>query len=117
MLNEPMIDSPEIEKHAAYCVIILRSPRSTWQRRVLQFMTAVLSFSIYTMGTVILASMTLFEAADAVRVVAVVAATAGFGRVVGYWALSSNRTGKKAILVDVPAEHIQKLSDMITEEF
>ena len=115
-LNEPMIDSSEMEEHPEYCVIILRSPHSTWQRRILQFMTAVFSFSIYTFGTVILASMTMFEAADAVRVVVVVAITAGFGRVVGYWALSSIRSGKKAILVDVPTEHIGKLFEMISEE-
>lgn len=112
-----MIESPEIGKQADSCVIILRSPRSTWQRRVLQFITAVFSFSIYTFGTVVLASMTMFEAADAVRVVVVVAVTAGFGRVVGYWALSSIRSGKKAILVDVPAEHIEELSEMISDQF
>lgn len=61
--------------------------------------------------------MTLFEAADALRVVVVVSVNAGIGRVVGYWAISSLRKGKKAILVDVPAAHIDKLSAMIDEEF
>ena len=116
-LSEPMIESPEIDNQGANIVIVLRCPRSTWQRRLLQMFTAVLSCSIYTFGTIVLASITLFEAADALRVVVVVAVNAGFGRMVGYWALSSIRKGKKAILIDVPAAHIEKLSEMIHEEF
>ena len=110
-----MIKSPAIEGQAENGVLVLRCPHSTRLRRVLQFSTAVVSFSIDTFGTVILASMIMFEAADAVRVVVVV--NAGFGRLVGYWILSSTRSGKKAILVDVPATHIEKLSEMILEEF
>ena len=116
-LTEPMIDSPEVEDEIGNVTIVLRCLRSTWQRRALQFFIAVASFSFYTFGTVVLASMTLFEAADALRIVVVVSVNAGVGRVVGYWAISSLRKGKKAILVDVPAIHIDILSEMINEEF
>lgn len=112
-----MMAPSEDEGQAEKCVIILRCPRETWPRRVLQLFTAILSFSIYTFGTTILASMTIFEAADALRVVVVVSVNAGFGRLVGYWALSSIRRGKKAILVDVPAAHMETLAEMISEEF
>ena len=116
-LTEPTIDSPKTENQAGYVVIVLRCLRSSWQRRALQLVTAVLSFSIYTFGTTVLASMTLFEAADALRVVVIVSVNAGLGRVVGYWAISSIRKGKKAILIDVSAAHIDRLSEIIGEEF
>ena len=116
-LSEPMIAPAREEGQAEKCVIILRCPRESWRSYVLQLFTAVISFSIFTFGTTILASMTMFEAADALRVVVVVAVNAGFGRLVGYWALSSIRAGKKAILVDVPAACMEDLSELISEEF
>lgn len=116
-LNEPTRNSADMEIQIENVVIILRCPRSTWRRLALQTFTAVLSYGIYTFGTVILASITLFEAADALRVVVVVAVNAGFGRMVGYWAISSFRKGKKAILVDVSAAHIERVSEIISEEF
>ena len=109
-------DPAETDIHVNRVAIVLRCSRSGWQRRALQFSTAVLSFALYTFGTVVLASMTLFEAADALRVVVVVAVNAGFGRVVAYWTLSSLRKGKKAILVDISATHIDKLSDIIDDQ-
>ena len=115
-LTEPMLEAPEVESEIGNVIIVLRCLRSTWPRRALQFTIAVFSFAIYTYGTVVLASMTLFEAADAIRVVVVVSINAGVGRVVGHWAISL-RKGKKAILVDVPAAHIDKLSEMISEQF
>lgn len=116
-LNEPLTNSIEVESLVENVAIVLRCPRSGWQRRAMQFSTAVLSFSFYTFGTIVLASITLFEAADALRVVVVVAVNAGFGRVVGHWTISSIRKGKKVILVDVSATHIEKLSEIVTEEF
>ena len=115
-LTEPMIDSPEVEDEIGNVTIVLRCLRSTRLRRALQLVIAVFSFAFYTFGTVVLASITLFEAADALRVVVVVCINAGIGRVVGYWAISL-RKGKKAILFDVPAAHIGKISEMINENF
>lgn len=112
----PFSDPAETDIHVENVAIVLRCSRSGWQRRALQFSTAVLSFALYTFGTVVLASMTLFEAADALRVVVVVAVNAGFGRVVAYWTLSSLRKGKKAILVDIPAAHIDSLAGIIDNE-
>ena len=74
-----MIVSPEIENQMENVVIALRCLRSTWQRDALQFFTAVLSYSVYIFGTIVLASMTLFEAADALRAVVAVSVNAGFG--------------------------------------
>ena len=107
----------KVESQTQNTTIVLRCQRSGWQRRALQFFTVVLSFSIYTFGTTVLASMTLFEAADALRVIIVTTINAGFGRVVGYWAISSIRRGKKAVLVDVPAAHIEEISQSVMNDF
>ena len=115
-LDAPFSNPAEIDSHIDNVVIVLRCSRSGWRRRALKFSTAVFSFTFYTYGTVVLASMTLFEAADALRVVVVVAINAGFGRVVAYWTLSSLRKGKKSILVDVSAAHIDRLFNMIRED-
>lgn len=92
-------------------VIIFRSPHSSWTSQILQFFTAVINYSLYAFGTVVLASMTMFPASDAVRVMVVVCANAGFGRVVGYWAGSRFKSGKETILIDVLAGHLEELSD------
>ncbi len=113
-LNEPRIDSPEIENQFEDAIIVLHCLRSTWQRRALHFFTAVLSHGIYTFGTIVLASTALFEAADAVRVVVVATVNAGLGRLV---ATSSFRRGRKVILIDVSAAHIDRLSEITSEEF
>ena len=107
--NEPLRNSTETDSPVETVAIVLRDPRSGWQRRTLQFFTAVLSLSFYTLGTIVLASITLFKAADTLRVVVVVAVNAGFGRVVGYWAISSVRKGKKLILVDVSVAYVGNL--------
>lgn len=118
-LTERMIEPADHdEDQVENVVLILRCPRATWGRRILQFCTAVLSYSFYTYGTIILASTTMFEAADALRVVVVVCVTAGFGRMVGYWSLATSfRKGKKALLFDVPAAHMDRLAELIHEEF
>ena len=118
-LTERMIEPADHnEDQVEDVVLIFRCPRATWGRRVLQFCTAVLSYSIYTYGTVVLASTTMFEAADALRVVVVVCVTAGFGRMIGYWVLATSfRSGKKALLFDVPAPHMDKLAELIHDEF
>ncbi|KAG8527109.1 uncharacterized protein KY384_008538 [Bacidia gigantensis] len=115
--SRPTGNLANVESQIADTTIVLRCQRSGRGRRTLQFCTAVTSFSIYTYGTTVLASMTLFEAADALRVVVVVAVNAGFGRMVGYWAISSIRKGKKTILVDVPAAHIDDISRIMNDGF
>lgn len=113
--NELLLYSPETENQVENVIIVLRCPRSTHLRRAIQFVTAVLSYSFYTFGTIVLASMTLIEPFEALQVVGVISANAGLGRSVGYWAISSFRKGKKAILIDVPAAHINRLEEIVGE--
>ena len=83
-----MRTSTEVKSQIENVTILLRYQRSRWPRRALQFFTAVLGFSLHAFGTVIIVSMTLFEVADAIRVVVAVAVNAGFGLLVGYWSIS-----------------------------
>ncbi|KAL8738935.1 MAG: hypothetical protein Q9181_000347 [Wetmoreana brouardii] len=116
--TEPTADIADTESLFEHVKLVFRCPRVTLVRRILQFWTAVLSFSIYTYGTIVLASMTMFEASDALRVVVVVTINAGFGRLVGYWAISpSMRSGKKALIFDVPAAYMDKLVEIVNQEF
>lgn len=78
-LNEPTRNSAEMEIQAENLVIVLRCPRSTWQPLVLQNFTALFSCGFYTYGTVVLASITWFEAADAVRVAVVLPSMLALG--------------------------------------
>ena len=67
-----------VESQIENTTTVLRCQRPGWQRRTLQFFTEVPSFSIYTFGITVLASMTSFEAVDAIRVVVVIANNAVF---------------------------------------
>lgn len=99
----------------SFC-IILRSPRTTTLRWTLQTSTAIASFVLYTYGTVILASTTLIPASDAIRAMVVLTASAGFGRLVGYWAASPSTTGNRIIVVDVPAEYLDDFQKLVREK-
>lgn len=96
--------------------IVLRSPRTSTLRWILQTATAVASFTLYTYGTVILASTTLIPASDAIRAMVVLAASAGFGRLVGYWAALPSRTGSRRIVVSVPAEYLEDFHKLVLEK-
>lgn len=105
-----------LSKRAQPFSIVLRSPRTTTLRWTLQTSTAIASFALYTYGTVILASTTLIPASDAIRAMVVLTASAGFGRLIGYWAASPSRTGNRIIVVDVPAECMEDFHKLVQEK-
>ena len=92
-------------------VVILRSRRSSLMAKVLRSFTAVVSYALYIFGTVILASVNFVPASDAIRALVVLSASAGFGRLVGYWTISPLRKGEKYVF-DVPPEHLEGLSQL-----
>ena len=101
------------ESHIRTLTLVLRSPRSTQTRWFLQTATAIASYVLYTYGTVVLASVTMIPASDAVRVIVVLSIGAGFGRLVGYWSVSLSRTGRRRVLVNVPPAHLDDLAQVI----
>lgn len=96
--------------------VILRSPRNTFLRWALQTFTAIASFTLYTFGTVVLASITLIPASDAIRTLAVLTIGAGVGRLVGYWKASPLRTGSRIIIVDVPADYMKEFFEIFSRQ-
>ena len=101
------------ESHTRTLTLVLRSPRSTQTRWLLQTAIAITSYALYTYGTVVLASVTMIPASDAVRVIVVLSIGAGFGRLVGYWSVSLSRTGRRKVLVNVPPAHLDELAHVI----
>lgn len=87
--------------------IVLRCPRNTSSRWLLQSLTAIVSFFLYAYGTTLLASMTLIPASDAIRAMAMSTISAGFGRLARYWFTSRCRRESRIIVIDVPADCLQ----------
>ena len=98
-------------------LIVLRCPKDTPARWVLQTFSAVASFTLYAYGTVLLASTTLVPASDAIRAMVVMTASAGFGRLVAYWLNGPRRRGRRVLVVDVPAECLAGFESSIIEQF
>ena len=84
------------------CKVILRRPRKTVWRWIIQTFTTLTSFALYAYGTVLLASTTFVPASDAIRAMVVMSAGGGFGRLVGLWIGPSwRRRGSDSIIIDV----------------
>ena len=98
-------------------VIVLRCPKDTVLRWVFQIFTAIASFTLYAYGTVLLASTTLVPASDAIRAMVVMTASAGFGRLVGYWLNRQRRRGCRVLVIDVPPECLSGFESSIIEQF
>ena len=98
-------------------LIVLRCPRDTSLRWVFQTFTAITSFFLYAYGTVLLASMTLIPASDGVRALVVLTASAGFGRLVGYWLTRPRRRGRQILVIDVPPDCLSDFASSIIEQF
>lgn len=98
-------------------VIVLRCPRDTSLRWVFQTFTAIASFTLYAYGTVLLASMTLIPASDGIRAMTVLTASAGFGRLLGYWLTGPSRRGRQIVVVDVPPDCLSDFASSIIAQF
>lgn len=96
--------------------LILRSPSNQTLRWLLQTFTALASFTLYTYGTVILASMTLIPASDAVRAMTVLAIGAGFARLVGHWAMSPSRKGNRVFVIDLPPGRMEDFHNLVLKQ-
>ena len=93
--------------------IVLRCPRDTFSRWLLQSLTAIVSFSLYAYGTTLLASMTLIPASDAIRAMVVTTFSAGFGRLARDWFTSARKRKSQVIVIDVPADFLQDFTASI----
>ncbi|KAI9723411.1 MAG: hypothetical protein M1812_001295 [Candelaria pacifica] len=96
--------------------VILRSPRKNGVSWALKTWSAVLNTGLYTTGTVVLASIVMVPASDAIRVMVMLILSAGFGRIVGSWTLSPSTRGRKNLIVDVPAAQVQALAQRLKQE-
>ena len=92
---------------------VLRCPRNTSLRWALHTLTAIVSFSMYAYGTILLASMILIPASDAIRAMVVSASDAMFARLAGHWHTSPRTGGNHAFVVDVPTHRIQDFTAAI----
>lgn len=102
--------------YAKGSVVVLRCPRDTFQRWVFQTFTAITSFTLYAYGTVLLASTTLVPASDAIRAMVVLTASAGFGRLVGYWLTRPRRRGRQIFVIDVPPDCLLDFASAIVQQ-
>ena len=110
-LERPSDTRPASANRSA--TVVLRSPRNTFLQWLFQTFTAIASFTLYAYGTILLASMTLIPASDAIRAMVSLTISAGFGRLAGYWLSSPRRRGSRTIVVDVPADCKQEFTSMI----
>ena len=114
-VNEPLVAPIPVETSAPV-TIILRSFRSPLLRWLLQTFTAIASLTLYTYGTVILASMTLIPASDAIRAMTVLAISAGVARLIGYWVISPSRRGNGFMMIDVPPDCMARFHALVSEK-
>lgn len=113
--NEPQV-APVPVQASEPLNIILRSPRNPLLRWLVQTFTAIASLTLYTYGTVILASMTLIPASDAIRAMTVLAISAGIARLIGYWAASPSKRGNGFMMIDVPPDCMAGFFALIAEK-
>lgn len=102
--------------NANHFSIVLRCPRNTVIRWLLQTFTAIASFILYAYGTILLASMTLIPASDAIRAMVISTIGAGFGRLTGSWSTSTRKRASQVIVIDVPADCLQDFISSILEQ-
>lgn len=95
--------------------IMLRSPRNTRSRWLLQSGTEVFSFVLYAYGTTLLASMTLIPAHNAIEAMIIWTISVGFGRLALYWFASRCKENNPVVVVDIPADCVQDFTASILE--
>lgn len=109
--QERPLDGP-----ARHLIIILRCHRRGWERWIVQIISSIISFALYTFSTVALAGMALIWPNNAVYIMAIFSVAGGAGRLVGYWASSALRLGKTVISFDIPETHIDNLRERLENE-
>ena len=113
--NSPSAYSRKQKRGERRFKLVLRSPRNTPLRWTMQTFTAISSFTLYAFGTVVLASMTLIPASDAIRTLVVLTIGAGVGRLTGYWVASLSRNGRGVVVIDIPDGYIDDLHAVVEQ--
>ncbi|KAF2231309.1 hypothetical protein EV356DRAFT_294875 [Viridothelium virens] len=96
--------------------VLLRCRRRGLKRWVVQTITSIISFGLYTFATVFLASMTFITPVKAISVMVAFSVAGGVGRLAGYWARSSLRVERRVLLFDVSEKRIGELRDRLEME-
>lgn len=94
---------------------MLRSPRNTCLRWLLQSGTEVVSFVLYAYGTTLLASMTLIPAHNAIEAMIISTISVGLGRFALQWVALLRKRENHVLVVDVPADCVRGFAASILE--
>lgn len=113
--TQPRDNPPAPPVNIARSSIMLRSPRNTRCRWLLQSGTEVFSFVLYAYGTTLLASMTLIPAHNAIEAMMISTISVGFGRFALHWFALLCKRGNQAVVVDIPADCVQDFAASILE--
>lgn len=95
--------------------VVFRSPYTTMVCWLLQTFTAISSLTLFTYGTVIMASMTLIPSSDALRILIGFSVSAGVARLFGSWVASPSSMVSRVLLVDVPPGYMGDLNTLLVE--
>ena len=96
--------------------LVLRSFNDSMVAQGIRLGSSVLSFCLYAFGTAILAGMTMVPASDSIRVMVLIAASAGIGRMVGIWATAPRGRWRKVVVIDVPYAHYDWLVEKMEHQ-
>lgn len=95
--------------------IILRSPRNTFSRWLLQFVTEIVGLGLYAYGTTVLASMTLFPASNAIQAMMLSTVSAGLGRLARHCFILLCKRQNRIVVIDIPADCVRDFTASILE--
>lgn len=113
--TRPRGNSPAPSFNIERFSIMLRSPRNTCWRWLLQSGTEIFSFMLYAYGTTLLASMTLIPASNAIEAMMISTISVGFGRLALRWFASLCKRENQVLVIDVPADCVQDFTASILE--
>ena len=113
--TQPTGNSPAPPINIERSSIMLRSPRNTGSRWLLQSGTKVSSFVLYAYGTTLLASMTLIPAHNAIEALMISTISVGLGRFALHWVASLCKRENHVLVIDVPADCVQGFAASILE--
>lgn len=113
--TRPRGNSPAPPFNIERSSIMLRSPRNTCSRWLLQSGTEIFSFMLYAYGTTLLASMTLIPASNAIEAMMISTISVGFGRLALHLFASLCRKENQILVIDVPADCVRDFTASILE--
>ncbi|MCJ1237507.1 hypothetical protein MMC14_005493 [Varicellaria rhodocarpa] len=96
--------------------VVLRCSSTNLLKRSIQTTVGILSAIIFLFGTASLFGVVLFPAFDAMCAMAVLTLSAVSGKFVANWTMSSARTGKRSVVVDVSKRHMRGVEEMFRKK-